>query len=161
MLHTCNNLTTMFVCQTLSKIVCYLYAAHHFCNISYFSRDFCLAWHQRYQLIMLLRSLYRLSIVQGKLIYLTPSEWSIKIFPSFMNSCNTHLSMYHLILSVQEFADFLYPLPEEANRIIPHRGKHHSCDKDADIQGILITMSNDLTQHMYLFHYNLLLLKLE
>jgi len=107
--------------------------------------------------------LYRLSIVQGKLIDLTPSEWFVKIFLSFMNSCNTHLSMYRLILSMQEFAAFLYPLPQEVPIVSFHTEASITpvTDKDADIQGILITMSNDLTQHMYLFNYNLLLLKLE
>ena len=112
---SCTLILYLDRCFTLVIIwrPCYS-SANHFCSISYFSKGFLFGLTpalSAYHAASLF--LYRLSFVQGKLIDLTPSEWFVKIFLSFMNSCNTHLSMYRLILSMQEFAAFLYPLPQE------------------------------------------------
>jgi len=85
----------LVVCRTLSKTVWYFYAAHHFCNIIkgfLFGLTPALPAYDAASLI-----LYRLSIVQGKLIDLAPfslalmtclpAEWFVKVFPSFTNSC--------------------------------------------------------------------------
>jgi len=154
----------LFVCQTLSKIVCYFYAANHFCSISYFSKGFL------FGLTPALLAYHAASLslppehCTGK-IYLFDTLrmvcQDISIFHEFLQYSSLHVPFDSVRARIYSFP--LSIASGGSNRIIPHRGKHHSCDcdKDADIQGILITMSNDLTQHMYLFHYNLLLLKLE
>ena len=163
MLHTCNNLTTMlFVCQTLSKIVCYFYAANHFCSISYFSKGFLFGLTPA------------LSVYHAALLSLPPEHcaWKINLFDTLRMVCQD-ISIFHEFLQYSSLhvpSDSVpariwsFPLSIASggsNRIIPHRGKHHSYDKDAYIQGILISISNNLTQHMDLFHYNLLVLKLD
>ena len=163
--HYCNNLTTMLVVsRTLSK---YKDSLLLLCSPSF---------------------LYQKLFFKGFLFGLTPAlpayhaaslslppehcAGKINLFDTLRMVCQD-ISIFHEFLQYSSLhvpSDSVrariwsFPLSIASggsNRIIPHRGKHHSYDKDAYIQGILISISNNLTQHMDLFHYNLLVLKLE
>ena len=63
----------------------------------------------------------------------------ISIFHEFLQYSSLHVPFDSVRARIYSFP--LSIASGGSNRIIPHRGKHHSCDKDVNIQGILISIS--------------------
>jgi len=73
----------------------------------------------------------------------------ISIFHEFLQYSSLHVPFDSVRARIYSFP--LSIASGGSNRIIPHRGKHHSCDKDVNIQGILISISRGGARKLFFF----------